>query len=72
MISATIRNHGGGDHAPSFPNLNYFLHTNIRYVTVQKVRYTYAVNIPFSSASILTGSARYRLLSRFIPWSGWK
>ena len=39
-ISATIRNHGGGDHAPSFPNLNYFLHTNIRYVTVQKVRYT--------------------------------
>lgn len=40
MISATIRNHGGGDHAPSFPNLNYFLHTNIRYVTVQKVRYT--------------------------------
>ncbi len=36
MLSATIRNQKGGDHAPSFPNLNYFLHTNIRYVTVRE------------------------------------
>ena len=47
MLSATIRNHGGGDHAPSFPNLNYFLHTNIRYATVQGIAlYRNLDNIP--------------------------